>query len=183
MCQQTVLSIPPAIIIPLKKKHTILYLPQLYQMSCPLVLKLMNCTNLLKITNHDLCFTETWLKDTVDSNAISIDHYSLIRKDRIRAQHSDVCMHVSDSLPTTIIPEYDRDDVEILWCKLRPRRPRGFLTLSLPPSTTPPDDDASITNHIIDILSKIESLMPNAAIIIAVISNASTSNKSLIKFV
>ena len=38
-----------------------------------------------------MCFTETSLKDTVDSNAISIDHYSLVRKDRIRAQEF-VCM-------------------------------------------------------------------------------------------
>ena len=45
---------------------------------------------------------------------------------------------------------------------------KGFLTLSSilppPPATA---DDASITNHIIDVLSKIKSSMPNAAIIIA----------------
>ena len=32
--------------------------------------------------NHELFmwFTKTWLKDTVDNNAISIDHYSLVWK-------------------------------------------------------------------------------------------------------
>ena len=62
-----------------------------------------------------MCFIKTWLKDTGDSNAISIDHSSLIRKDRTRAQHGGVCMFVRDSTPTTIIPKIDRDDVEILW--------------------------------------------------------------------
>ena len=79
-------------------------------------------------------------------------------------------MYVRDSLPTTIIPEYDRDDVHIiLWCKLQPRRlPRGFSHLIVATVYHPPTaDDASINNHIIDILLKIESSMPNAAIIIA----------------
>ena len=35
-------------------------------------------------------FTETWLKDTVDSSAISIDHYLHLRKDSIRAQHGGI---------------------------------------------------------------------------------------------
>ena len=71
--------------------------------------------------NHEpiiMCFTEAWLKDTVDSNAISIEHYSLVRKDRIRAQHGGVCIYVRDYIPVTVISEYDSDDVEILWCKL-----------------------------------------------------------------
>ena len=36
-------------------------------------------------------FTEIWLKDTVDSSAISIDHYLHLRKDSIRAQHGGIC--------------------------------------------------------------------------------------------
>ena len=48
------------------------------------------------------------------------------------------------------------------------RLPRGFSHLIVAtvyhPTTA---DDAPITNHVIDILSKIESSMPNAAIIIA----------------
>ena len=105
----------------------------------------------------------------MDRYAISIDHYSLIRKDSIRAQHGGMCMYVRDSISTTIIPEYDRDDVEILWSKLRPRRlPQGFSHLIVATIYHPPTaDNASITNHIIDILSKIESSMPNATIIIA----------------
>ena len=78
-------------------------------------------------------------------------------------------MYVRDSIPVTTISEYDSDDVEILWCKLRPRRlPRGFSHVIVATVYHPPTaDDVLITNHITDILSKIESSMPNAAIIIA----------------
>ncbi len=116
-----------------------------------------------------MCFTETWLKDIVDNNAISIDHYSLIRKDRIRAQHGGVCLYVRDSIPATVLTEYDVGEVEILWCKLRPNRlPRGFSHLIVATVYHPPTaDDALLISHIIDTLSKIESTMPNAAIIIA----------------
>ena len=34
-----------------------------------------------------MCFTETWLKDTVENSVIHIRNYTLVRKDRIYAQH------------------------------------------------------------------------------------------------
>ena len=34
-----------------------------------------------------MCFTETWLKDTVESSVIHIRNYTLVRKDRIYAQY------------------------------------------------------------------------------------------------
>ena len=60
-----------------------------------------------------MCFAETWLKDTVDNNVIFIYHYSIVRKDRTRAQHGGVCMYVRVSTPDTILTEYDVD-VDIL---------------------------------------------------------------------
>jgi hypothetical protein len=117
-----------------------------------------------------MCFTETWLKETVDNNVIFINHYSIVRKDRTRAQHGGVCMYVRASTPVTILTEYDVEDVEILWCKLRPSRlPRGFSHLIVATVYHPPTaDDNVLINHITDdTLSKIESTMPHAAIIIA----------------
>jgi hypothetical protein len=77
-------------------------------------------------------------------------------------------MYVRESIPVTILTEYDVEDVEILWCKLRPSRlPRGFSHLIVATVYRPPTaDDGLIINHITDTLSKIESAMPNAAIII-----------------
>ena len=103
-------------------------------MSCPLVLKLMNCANLLILPYMVEC----------------------------------ACM-LEIQFQRQIVPEYDRDDVEKWWCNLRPRRlPRGFSHVIVATVYYPPTaDDASITNLMIDILSKIENSMPNAAIIIA----------------
>ena len=122
--------------------------------------------------NHQpaiMCFTETWLKDTVDNNVIFIDHYSVVRRDRTHAQHGGVCMYVRASTPVTILTEYNVEDIEILWCKLRPSRlPRGFSHLIVATVYHPPTaDDNVLINHITDTLSKIESTMPHAAIIIA----------------
>jgi exonuclease III len=116
-----------------------------------------------------MCFTETWLKDTVDNNVIFINQYSIVWKDRTRAQHGGVYMHVRASTPVTIVTEYDVEDVEILWCKLRPSRlPLGFSHLIVATVYHPPTaDDNVLINHITDTLSKIESTMPHAAIIIA----------------
>ena len=36
-----------------------------------------------------MCFTETWLKDTVENSVIHIRNYTLVRKDRIYAQHGE----------------------------------------------------------------------------------------------
>ena len=75
-----------------------------------------------------MCFTETWLKDTVENSVIHIRNYTLVRKDRIYAQHGGVCLYIKDTIPFTVLREYERDtSIEVLWCKLCPRRlPRGF---------------------------------------------------------
>jgi hypothetical protein len=122
--------------------------------------------------NHQpaiMCFTETWLKDTVDNNVIFIDHHSVVRRDRTHAQYGGVCMYVRASTPVTILTEYNVEDIEILWCKLRPSRlPRGFSNLIVATVYHPPTaDDNVLINHLTDTLSKIESTMPHAAIIIA----------------
>ncbi|CAB4014200.1 ammonium transporter 3 [Paramuricea clavata] len=44
----------------------------------------------LYVQDHDpdiMYLTETWLKDTVESSVIHIMNYTLVRKDRIYAQH------------------------------------------------------------------------------------------------
>ncbi len=117
-----------------------------------------------------MCFTETWLKDTVDSSVIHITNYTLVRKDRIYAQHGGVCLYIKESIPFTVLREYERDiSIEVLWCKLSPRRrPRGFSYLVVGVVYHPPTaDDEQMINYLINTLSEIESSMPNAAIILA----------------
>ena len=117
-----------------------------------------------------MCLTETWLKDTVESSVIHITNYTLVRKDRIYAQHGGVCLYIKESIPFTVLREYERDiSIEVLWCKLCPRRlPRGFSYLVVGVVYHPPTaDDEQMINYLINTLSEIESSMPNAAIILA----------------
>ena len=63
-----------------------------------------------------MCFTETWLKDTVENSVIHIRNYTLVRKDRIYAQHGGVCLYIKDTIPFTVLREYERDtSIEVLW--------------------------------------------------------------------
>ena len=127
----------------------------------------------LYVQDHDpdiMCLTETWLKDTVESSVIHITNYTLVRKDRIYAQHGGVCLYIKESIPFTVLREYERDiSIEVLWCKLCPRRlPCGFSYLVVGVAYHPPTaDDEQMINYLINTLSEIESSMPNAAIILA----------------
>ena len=116
-----------------------------------------------------MCFTETWLKDTVENSVIHIRNYTLVRKDRIYAQHGRICLYIKDTIPFTVLREYERDtSIEVLWCKLCPRRlPRGFSYIIVGVVYHPPTaDDQQMINYLINTLSEIESSIPNAAIIL-----------------
>ena len=118
-----------------------------------------------------MCVTETciWLKDTVENSVINIRNYTLVRKDRIYAQHGGVGLYIKDTLPFTVLREYERDtSIEVLWCKLCPRRlPRGFSYIIVGVVYHPPTaDDQQMINYLINTLSEIESSIPNAAIIL-----------------
>ena len=110
----------------------------------------------LYVQDHDpdiMCLTETWLKDTVESSVIHITNYTLVRKDRIYAQHGGVCLYIKESIPFTVLREYERDiSIEVLWCKLCPRQlPRGFSYLVVVVVYHPPTaDDEQMINYLIN---------------------------------
>ena len=111
-----------------------------------------------------ICFTETWLKDIVENSVIHIRNYTLVRKDRIYAQHGGVCLYTKDTIPFTVLREYERDtSVEVLWCKLCPRRLlRGFSYIIVGVLYHPPTaDDQQMINYLINALSEIESSIPH----------------------
>ena len=116
-----------------------------------------------------MCFSETWLKDTVENSVIHIRNYTLVKKDRIYAQRGGVCLYIKNTIPFTVLWEYERDtSIEVLWCKLCPRRlPRGFSYIIVGIVYHPPTaDDEQMINYLINTLSEIESSIPNAAIIL-----------------
>ena len=73
------------------------------------------------------CITETWLKDTVNDNAIHIPGYKLIRKDRTFTSHGGVCIYIREEFQCFQLDALESDNVEVLYIKIRPRRlPRGI---------------------------------------------------------
>ena len=62
------------------------------------------------------CITETWLKDTIDDNVISIQNYQIVRKDRIYAQHGGVALYVKESIKLDRLCDYEdtsNDHIEV----------------------------------------------------------------------
>ena len=55
------------------------------------------------------CFTETWLKDSRDDNVINISDYSVVRKDRLHAQHGGTCMYIKNGLKFSRLNEYEKN--------------------------------------------------------------------------
>ena len=115
------------------------------------------------------CFTETWLKDSIDDNVIDISDYSVVCKNRSHAQHGGVCMYIKNGLKFSKLHEYEYNTSnEVLWCKLQPHRlPRGYSCLIIAVVYHPPtSDDEYLNSYLLDTLGIIESSFPQAAVII-----------------
>ena len=119
------------------------------------------------------CITETWLKDSIDDSVVDISGYNIIRKDRTHKLHGGVALYVKDSIQFSILRDYefpDPEGPEVLWAKITPNRlPRGYSCLIIgtvyhPP---PPAKDEPLLDYMMDSLSRIESDIPGAGIILA----------------
>ena len=69
-------------------------------------------------SNLDLaCITETWLKDTVNDNAIHIPGYKLVRKDRTFASHGGICVYIRVEFQCFRLDAFESDNAEVLYIK------------------------------------------------------------------
>ena len=53
------------------------------------------------ISNRSLDFlfvTETWLKNTVGDNQMSLENYNLYRRERFSGQHGNACVYIRDQI-------------------------------------------------------------------------------------
>ena len=108
------------------------------------------------------CITETWLKDTIGDNVINIQNYQLLRKDRVHAQHGGRALYVKDNIKSDRLYEYEHannNHIEVLWCKMRPRRlPRGSSGLIVEVLYNPPcSDDDQMKEYLIDTFRDIKA--------------------------
>ena len=62
------------------------------------------------ISNRSLDFlfvTETWLKNTVGDNQISLENYNLYRRERFSGQYGNVCVYIRDQINSRRLAELE----------------------------------------------------------------------------
>ena len=64
-----------------------------------------------------ICLTETWLDNTVTSSEISIDGYSVVRKDRNR-NGGGVCTYIRSDIAFSEVKNIPNEDIETTWIEL-----------------------------------------------------------------
>ena len=161
------------ITIPTKKpieasKH--LYMPSfLLSNAMSLAPKIDEIRDTVHYANFDfICITETWFKDHIDNNVISISGYNVARPDRCKAEHGGVCIYIKDSIQFKVLEDLKNNQFEVPWSQLRPSRlPRGITsivvgTLYHPPSAA----DTHMLDYLYDCLSIIEARFPGCGIIL-----------------
>lgn len=89
-----------------------------------------------------MCFTETWLREYVSDEAVSITGYECERKDRLHKRAGGVVCYVKQSVVYERIIDVEDDIKEVLWIKLKPERlPRKYSCIIIACIYHPPDAD------------------------------------------
>ena len=77
--------------------------------------KLDDFETVVRLNNSDVvCITETWKSSDVPSESVSMNGFSLFRKDRNR-QGGGVACYVRCNIPCTVLTDFDDTELESLW--------------------------------------------------------------------
>ena len=120
---------------------------------------------IIKNANLDfLCIVETWLQSHIHDNAVALQGYNIIRRDRIDMIHGGVCMFIKNTLKFTVLEDLEEADFEALWIKMTPSRlPRGYNSIVVGTIYHPPRaNDPAMREYLTKCLSYIESRYSNS---------------------
>jgi len=115
------------------------------------------------------CISETWLKTSIDDNAVVISNYVCYRNDRADGrQGGGVAVYVRSNLSCTHLQHYSVVGLETLWIMCRyPRMPRSLTHILIGVIYHPPDGNKNLMiSHILDCLDQASHLHPNLGIIL-----------------
>ena len=114
------------------------------------------------------CITETWLKDHIVDNIVSVSGYNIIRRDRKIIDHGGICMYVRDLIRFKVLHDFMDDNFEVLWVQIFPQRlPRGISSVIVGTIYHPPcASDALILDFLYESLSRIEDQFPDSGIVL-----------------
>ncbi len=136
---------------------------------------------LLSRTNKDfsnsaaLCFTETWLKDTIPDSALHLPNFQLIRADRKaestgKLRGGGTCFHINERWCTdvTVLKKMCCYDLETLFINCKPfYSPREFCSFILVSIYIPPHVNArSAVQKLADQITETEQQHPDSVLII-----------------
>jgi hypothetical protein len=130
--------------------------------------KLDDFETVLHTNNADIaCLTESMLSDEIPSEAVSMNGFTLFRKDRNRHGGGVAC-YVRNELPCSRLQHLENDSLESLWLLLRSARmPRWMSHIALGVIYNPPwADDRAMSNHIISCIDDITRTHPYAGVVV-----------------
>ena len=112
-------------------------------MMCTIGIRYTNTFLLCKYAIDVLCITESMLDDSVIDSELSIAGYHLLRNDRTR-MGGGCAIYFHSSLDVTFIDSLHCNDIEILWCDIKPSSGKSFLLGCL---YRPPSSNVSYYSH------------------------------------
>ena len=77
------------------------------------------------VNDHDasiVCISETWFREYIGDDSVSINGFSLERKDRCLRRGGGVACYVKNSIRYTRLSILEDEDLEVLWLKIMPKR-------------------------------------------------------------
>ncbi len=161
---------------------------------------LHNKTNellLLSRTNKDfsnsaaLCFTETWLKDTIPDSALHLPNFQLIRADREaestgKSRGGGTCFYINERWCTdvTVLKKMCCYDLETLFINCKPfYSPQEFCSFILVSVYIPPHANArSALQKLADQITETEQQHPDSVLIILGDFNKANLSRELPKY-
>ena len=90
----------------------------------------------VNVTIHDvsiICVTETWFKYYMDDKNLSIEGFSLERKDRCDdCTGGGVARYIMNSFMNKILSNLEEKELEVIWLKIMPKKlPRKFSCIHI----------------------------------------------------
>ena len=120
--------------------------------------------------NPDFIFiTETWLRESVEDNQVTLPGYNVQRQDRSSGDHGGVCLYLNEGIKFNILRDIEDSNSEVLWVQTRPARlPKGIPCIIAATIYHPPSASNNIMlEYLSKTLTTVEGLFPGCGIILA----------------
>ena len=115
-----------------------------------------------------ICVTETWLKNYIADDSVSINGFYCERRDRVNRRAGGVACCVKNDVLYSRIVELEDQSFEVLWLKIMPKKlPRAFSCIILACIYHPPGaNSAAMRDHLINGVDSVVRKHPNCGVLL-----------------